>query len=93
MEKYNELIKISNPDIVFKHAMDLGYNIGISTRKSKKYMIQTPDHKWVHFGQMGYMDYTKHQDEERRNRFLKRNWRWASASKYSPAYLSFILLW
>jgi hypothetical protein len=93
MNKYIELKKISNPDIVFKHAMDLGYKIDISSRKDKKYMILRPDGKLVHFGQMGYMDWTKHQDEKRRMNFLKRNWRWASANKYSPAYLSYYLLW
>ena len=34
--------------------------ISLSTKKDKKYMITTPDDKIVHFGQMGYEDFTKH---------------------------------
>ncbi len=47
----------------------------------------------VHFGQMGYEDATKHYDLNRINRFKKRNWKWRNAPKYSPAYLSWYLLW
>ena len=38
-------------------------------------------------------DYTKHGDEKRRDNFRKRNMKWAYARKYSPAWLSFYLLW
>jgi hypothetical protein len=92
-QKYNELKTISNPDKVFKMLMKDGYTVGISTRKNKKYMIQNPDGKWVHFGQMGYEDFNKHKNIFRRDHFLKRNWKWASADKYSPAYLSYYYLW
>ena len=66
-----------------------------STRKDKKYMITAND-KTVHFGQMGYEDYTKHKDEARRESYLKRaqairgNWR---KDKYSPNNLAINILW
>lgn len=92
MNKFEDLKLVSNPSIVFKNALKMGYTIGMSSRKNKKYMVQTPT-KWVHFGDMRYEDFTKHHDEDRRMRFLKRNWKWASYDKYTPAYLSFMLLW
>ena len=33
-----------------------------STRKNKKNMIMNDDHKYLHFGDLRYEDYTKHQD-------------------------------
>jgi hypothetical protein len=103
MDKFNELLKYSNPDTVNKNLkrylkrFDLeGIELYISTRKDKKYMIETPEGKTVHFGQMGYEDYTKHQDEERRNNYLKRatkikgDWK---RDPLSPNNLAIWLLW
>jgi len=56
-------------------------------------MVYNNNKKLVHFGQIGYEDYTKHGDLKRRNNFKKRNIKWGYASKYSPAWLSFYLLW
>jgi hypothetical protein len=56
-------------------------------------MVQDPNGKWIHFGAISYQDYTKHKDQERRERFRKRNHKWANAKIYSPAYLSYHLLW
>jgi len=56
-------------------------------------MVKNPQGKWIHFGQMGYEDYTKHKDETRRDNFRKRNAKWSKAEKYSPAWLSYWLLW
>jgi hypothetical protein len=64
-----------------------------SSRKDKKYMIKKPDGKMVHFGANGYADYTAHKDKERRKRFRTRNHKWASSPKWSPAWLSYYLLW
>jgi len=50
-------------------------------------------HKIIHFGQMGYEDYTKHKDENRRNNFRIRNRRWAHQPKYTAGWLSYNLLW
>ena len=67
-----------------------------STRKGKKWMIQTPDGKKVHFGASGYEDFTQHQDKERQRLYLLRsgkiqgNWR---DDKYSPNMLSREILW
>jgi len=87
--------KYSNPSIVMKKAKELNLNpIQLSSRKDKKYMVLNPKtNKMVHFGQMGYEDYTKHKDENRRELFKKRNHKWATAEKYSPAWLSYYLLW
>ena len=38
-------------------------------------------------------DFTKTNDEKKRKPFRNRNWRWAHAEKYSPAFLSYYLLW
>ena len=91
--KLNELKQYSDPDIVAYKAQQLGLNtVHESSRKDKKYMV-FDNNKMVHFGQMGYEDYTKHGDAKRRENFRKRNHRWANAPKYSSAYLSYNLLW
>ena len=64
-----------------------------SSKKDKKYMVKNPDGKMVHFGASGYADYTAHKDNERRKRFRTRNHKWASATKWSPSWLSYYLLW
>ena len=85
--------KYSNPSIVMKKAKELHLNpIQLSSRKDKKYMV-SDGKKLIHFGQMGYEDYTKHHDEKRRELFKKRNHKWATAEKYSPAWLSYYILW
>ena len=68
-----------------------------SPRKDKKYRVYNrATNKWVDFGQFGAEDFTKHKDEERRQRYLKRatnikgNWR---DDKYSPNNLSINILW
>ena len=75
-----------------------------STRKTKKYMIYNPQtNKYVHFGSMGYIDYTKYIQiydlktaNNHRMRYLNRavhikgDWR---DNPYSPNYLSMLLLW
>jgi hypothetical protein len=97
----DELIwNYSNPKIVSKKAKKyLGKDIKVyrSTRKDKKYMILNPDtNKLVHFGQMGFEDFTKHRDEKRRDNYLTRtanikgDWR---ENKYSANNLSREILW
>jgi len=89
----------SNPTEVYRRASKyLGKTakISLSTKKEKKYMVITPDGKTVHFGQMGYEDYTKHKNKTRRKKYLKRsskirgNWK---KNKYSPNNLAIHLLW
>jgi hypothetical protein len=87
----------SNPTIVLNKAKQLfGENIEIylSTRKDKKYMIRFPNQrKFIHFGQYGYEDFTKHKDKDRRQLFENRNKKWADREVDSPAFLAFHLLW
>ena len=75
-----------------------------STRKTKKYMIFDPyNNKFVHFGAIGYLDFTKYKQlydikiaEEHRYRYIKRalkhkgDWK---TNPYTPNYLSLLLLW
>ena len=75
-----------------------------STRSTKKYMIFDPyTNKFVHFGRMGYLDYTKYRQiydsiiaDSHRNRYLNRalnikgDWR---DDHYSSNFLSILLLW
>ena len=88
----------SNPDMAQQKAYEyLGQNAELyrSDKKNKKYKI-FDGKKWVHFGQMGYQDFTKHEDENRRNNYLKRtanmkgNWK---KNPYSPNNLSRNILW
>jgi hypothetical protein len=92
--------EFSNPKQVMKNAKKyLGNNVAIelSNKKDKKYMVYNPNtKKWVHFGQIGYEDFTKHKDLKRRENYLTRtanmkgNWK---DDKYSPNNLSRNLLW
>ena len=99
-DKLKELMKISNPAKVLKNAIKYFNNpnvkIYVSSKKDKKYMIIGLNGKAVHFGQIGYEDYTKHNDLNRRNSYLARatkikgNWK---DDPYSPNNLSIALLW
>jgi GTPase Era involved in 16S rRNA processing len=90
-DKLKELMKISNPAKVLKNAIKYFNNpnvkIYVSSKKDKKYMIIGLNGKAVHFGQIGYEDYTKHNDLNRRNAYLARatkiigNWK---DDPYSP---------
>jgi hypothetical protein len=93
--KYEDLIKISDPEIVFRKFHKDHPNVGIcfSSRKDKKYMVLHPDtNKFIHFGST-MADYTKNKDEKRLKNFRSRNHKWATADKYTPAYLSYKYLW
>jgi len=96
------LTEYSNPKVVYKKARKyLGKDVIIqpSTNKDKKYMVYDPiNENWVHFGTMNppMEDFTKHQDEERRRRYLARatkikgDWK---DNKYSANNLSINILW
>jgi hypothetical protein len=91
--KLRELRNYSDPEYVMNKAKMMGLNpVHESSRKDKKYMI-FDGNKMIHFGQMGYEDASKHRDLDRINRFKKRNWKWQFEPKYSPAWLSWFLLW
>jgi len=98
--KEREILQYSNPEKVFKKAKQyLGNNVDIelSDNPKKKYMIYNPNtDKWIHFGQMGYEDFTKHLDPVRRHNYLTRtafmrgDWK---HDRYSPNNLSRNILW
>ena len=91
-----ELSKYSNYNSVNRLAKKLLKNntLQISSRKNKKYMILNPEtQKYVHFGEMGFEDYTKHKDKDRRDQFKARNHKWRLNKIYSPSFLSYFLLW
>lgn len=98
--KENEIVKYSNLNNVYNNAIKyLGDNVNIklSTRKNKKFMVLNPNtNKWVHFGEMQYLDFTKTQNEMKRNNYLSRALRikgeWKN-NKYSPNNLSINILW
>ena len=93
--RYEDLIKISTPDVVFSKFKKDNPNvkIQISTRKDKKYSIIHPiTGKIVHFGST-LEDFTKHNDNKRRDRFLSRARKWQYMPKYTPAHLSYHYLW
>jgi Family of unknown function (DUF5754) len=81
------ILMYSNP-IAVKKNIDkwLGYDVPlyISSKEDKKYMIQNPDGKWIHFGQMGYEDFTKHNDPIRRQRYLNRATKIRGLWQYDP---------
>ena len=90
MEEYTD------PKTVYRKFKQIYKNTNIkpSTRKNKKYMVLDPNtNKWVHFGQLGYEDFTKHKDPIRRKKYHTRMGRFKEAYKYSPGYLSLVLLW
>lgn len=89
--------KFSSPIDVQKKAFELlgkDAKIAFSPKKTKKYVIYNPiTNKYIHFGEMGYSDFTKHKDKERQRRFKLRNAKWANAEPYTPSFLSYYLLW
>ena len=44
-----------------------------STNKNKKMMVLTPKGKIIHFGQIGYEDFTQHKDKKRKENYCKRS--------------------
>ena len=96
MDKYTELLQYSDPMIVRKKVDQyLGKDVPlyISTRPTKKYMIQNPDGKFIHFGEMFYSDYTRTLNDVKRRSFRSRNAKWADAPMWTPAWASYYLLW
>jgi hypothetical protein len=69
----NELNKYSDFNTVNANAKRLYEKVVfLSTRKNKKYMIMNDDNNWIHFGQLGYIDFSKSRDQEKKNNYLKR---------------------
>jgi len=100
-EKLKDLLKVSNPKKVIENAQRYFNNpeikVYLSTRKNSKYAIYDPIHKKLsHFGNINYSDYSHHQNEERRENYIRRasnikgNWQ---DNPYSPNNLAINLLW
>jgi len=103
----NNIYKVSNPKIVYNNFINYlkknklnvkDYQIYISNRKNKKYMIYDFKNDKIinHFGDLRYTDYTYHKDDKRRLNYLNRaksirgNWK---NNIFSPNNLSIFLLW
>ena len=89
----------SDPERVVKNArryFGMDVPIYISTRPKKKFMIQRPDGKFIHFGEKGYQDFTAHLDKTRQLNYtnrasnIKGDWR---DDPFSPNNLSLAILW
>ena len=90
----------SNPEVAQQNAYKyLGADAVLfkSTRKGKKYMIYDKfNNKFVHFGQFGVMDFTKHGNLNKKMNYLNRsggikgNWK---ENPYSANNLSRNILW
>ena len=91
MDKVSDIKKVNKLSrLIYKKTVEP------STRKNKKYMIMNDENKLVHFGDLRFEDYTKHQDLKRLNNHLSRatkmkgNWK---EDRYSPNNLAINLLW
>jgi hypothetical protein len=90
----------SNPSLAQKMAYKyLGRTAKLYPARNpeKKYSIyDEKNDRWINFGQMGYEDYTKHHNKQRRKnyltrtKFMKGNWR---NNRYSANNLSRNILW
>jgi len=99
-QKLIELQKYSDPKRVQKNARRYfqdDVTVYVSTNKNKKYMVKNPtNNKYVHFGEIGFEDFTKHKDKKRQSDYLSRatkikgNWK---SNRFSPNNLSINLLW
>jgi hypothetical protein len=97
--KDTDILNYSDPDKVWKNAIKYlkkDIVIALSTKKNKKYMVRRPDGIWVHFGEMGYEDFTKHKDKKRQSAYLirteniKGDWK---KDKFSANNLARNILW
>jgi len=92
----DKICEVSNPELVLKQLKKYygdDDDLYLSSSKVKKYMVFDEQGKKVHFGDLRFCDYTKHKDKQRWNNFINRNRKWKDADKYSPAHLSYYLLW
>ena len=69
-----------------------------SDKPEKKYYIITKDNKRVYFGQASASNFTKHKDEERKQRYIKRHEKneskfWNKSGIDTPSFWAFKYLW
>lgn len=95
--KLQKVLEVSNPKVVkknlTKYTGDPNYKLFLSSQENKKYMVITPEGKLVHFGDIRYEDFTKHNDKDRRARFRLRNVKWAGFPLFTAGNLAYNLLW
>lgn len=96
----DDINKWSNPRVAQKRAYNyLGRTAKLypADKKDKKYKIcDKTNKKWVHFGAIGYQDFTRHKNKKRRKNYLNRASRikgdWKK-NKYSANNLAMHVLW
>ncbi len=88
------------PTVIYKtkqlmNIINSDFELKISDNPNKKFSIKGKftNYKWVDFGEMGYQDYTKHNDDKRRELFQKRNHKWSKNAYNTPGFLSYYILW
>ena len=94
------VVPYSNIKHVFENAKKyLGTNVDIkvSNKPTKKFMVFDPNlNKYIYFGQIGFQDFTKHNDLKRQKSYLQRtaNMRgdWKN-NPYSANNLAREILW
>jgi hypothetical protein len=92
----DRICEVSNPEAVLKQLKKYygdKVDLYLSTSKNKKYMVYNEDGKKIHFGDLRFSDYTKTKNKLKRDNFRNRNKKWKDADKYTPAHLSYYLLW
>ena len=70
--------------------------ISRSTRAGRKYQATASTGKTVHFGAEGYNIFTKHRNQERRERYIsrhKKNEDWSKANLMSAGFMARHVLW
>lgn len=75
---------------------DLIYYPYPSDKPTKKFMVFTNEGKWIYFGSSGYDDYTIHNDEKRKLRYIKRHQekeKWGKSGINTAGWFSRWLLW
>jgi hypothetical protein len=99
MDKEEIVKQYSDPEKVYSNLQKYAPNIKLffSAKKDKKYTIIHPETgKLIHFGQIGFQDFTKTNDPIKRDAYLKRsagikgNWK---SDKFSANNLARNLLW
>ena len=69
------------------------YTLEKSKKKNKKFVIIMDNNMSHHFGDDRYEDYTKHNDIERKKRYITRTIKQPQDNIHSPAFWSLNLLW
>lgn len=92
-----DIRKYSDPEEVLRKGKEIfgpSFRLYYSKDKDKKYSVVDPSSgDVIDFGAMKYEDFTRHKDLDRRENFRSRNANWRNQRPYTPAYLSYHLLW